>query len=227
MEISFRPNYKQLERMLSEAANKQLPYATATALTELAKQAQASERDNLDVKLENPTPFTKNSIRVRAARKDDLEAVLYVQDIAAAYLEPYEFGGMHKLIGRGVTWWNPKHIQLDQFGNIPKNALKALMARSDVFVGKVKTKQGMVDGVWWRSPKPATAKRRLKRGALKHIQETSRSKAIGSLVLIARFGDARPVKQRLNYREVAQQLMIKRFDKEMGRALAKAMASAR
>src|SRR5260364_230365 len=44
----------------------------------------------------------------RAARKTQPEAVVYIRDIAASYLNPYEVGGEHKLIGTGKTWLNPK-----------------------------------------------------------------------------------------------------------------------
>ena len=228
LELSFRTNIKQLEKELDAFVRKQLPFATAQALTATAKAVQLAERENMAKVLDRPTPFTLNSIRVKAARKNDLEAIVFVQDIAAAYLEPFETGGMHKLIGKGITWWNPKHVQLDQYGNVPKSAIKALLARPDIFIGRVKSKSGaMIDGVWWRSSKRDDPKLRGRRKGLTRITPTARADATGSLVLIARFGDALPVKQRLGYAERAKLIIYRVFDKEMGKALGKAIASAR
>ena len=56
MNISFRDNYKQLEQSLSDTANKQLPFAMARALTDLAKKVRDAERDALHTVFDRPTP---------------------------------------------------------------------------------------------------------------------------------------------------------------------------
>jgi hypothetical protein len=46
----------------------------------------------------------------------------------------------------------PKNIGLDGHGNLPRGTLRSLQRRPDVFVGKVKSKDGtMVSGVWQRA----------------------------------------------------------------------------
>ncbi len=72
---------------------KQIPFATAQALTAVARKIQAAEKVALQRKLENPTPFTVNSVGSQGARRDNLTARVFVRDIAASYLEPFEFGG--------------------------------------------------------------------------------------------------------------------------------------
>lgn len=99
-DISVRTNLADFERGLNDLAKRQLPYATALALTSLSKMVVVDEVKNLSAKLKNPSPFTLRSVKSVAARKDNLTARVYVMDKTAAYLEPYERGGVHKLAGK-------------------------------------------------------------------------------------------------------------------------------
>ena len=157
--LSVRADIRQLQRTLDNFAKEQVPFAAAQALTSLARKVQVAEKAMLREQLKDPLPFTVNSVRVKPARKDDLRATVYVQDITAAYLQPFILGGKHKLVGKGVTWLNPKHIKLNAYGNIAAGTLARLKARSDIFIGKVKTKAGVVNGIWQR-PKASRGKLR-------------------------------------------------------------------
>lgn len=81
--ISVRSNIKEISRKLSGVATKQLKYATALALTELGKEVQADETDNIAHTFKKPKAFTKNAVGMRGARKDDLTAIVFVKPIAA------------------------------------------------------------------------------------------------------------------------------------------------
>ncbi|MFP3428751.1 hypothetical protein SB781_03275 [Paraburkholderia sp. SIMBA_061] len=173
---------------------------------------------------DRPTPFTINSVAVKGARKTDLEARVFIKDIAAAYLEPYEFGGNHKLIGRGKTWLNPKdRTLLNQYGNFSKSALQRLESRPDVFVGTIKTKSGdSIGGVWQRPQNAKVIKRTGKRGvAIRGVNTT------GHLKLLVRFGDALPVKRHLEFGDRALESVDANFDGEFEKAMAKALATAK
>ncbi|RQR00009.1 hypothetical protein DF025_36735, partial [Burkholderia stagnalis] len=123
--ISVDADVRALTKSLTRLQKDQLPFAISQALTATAKLAQGAEKAALPEVFDRPTPFTINSVAVKGARKSDLEARVFVKDIAAAYLEPYEFGGDHKLIGRGKTWLNPKDkTLLNQYGNFSRNALQ-------------------------------------------------------------------------------------------------------
>jgi hypothetical protein len=204
--ISIRADVARVERTLSAFAYKQMPFATAQALTGLAKIVQAGEQDAMDTVFDRPTPFTKKSVGVRAARKDTLQALVYVKDIAAAYLEPYETGGTNKLNSRALL--KPVNAPLNQYGNLSKNKLAQLKAKGNTFVGKIKGKSGeVINGVWQRTP-------------------AGKGKPAGMKLLI-RFTDAHPIKQRLDYRQRAEQLVRSNFNRVMGKALAKAIATAK
>ncbi|WP_338572018.1 hypothetical protein V6L78_28205 [Pseudomonas canadensis] len=204
-DISVRANVKEITKSLSALAYKQVAFATAQALTALAKEVQADEIQNIAATFKKPKPFTQKSVGVRGARKDTLTATVFVRPIAAKYLDPYEGGGRHVLSGRAL--FNPKNIKLDQYGQLPRKVLDRLKARTDIFIGPVKSKSGTINGVWQRVP----AKR----------------KQPAHLKLLIRFGDSLAVNKRLNYRSRAKALVDRRFSAVFGEAMAKALASAR
>jgi hypothetical protein len=204
--IDIRADVKRMERTLSALAYKQMPFATAQGLTELAKIVQAGEQEAMTSVFDRPTPFTLKSVGVRAARKDNLQALVYVKDIAAAYLEPYETGGTNKLNSKALL--KPVAAPLNQYGNLSKSKLAQLKAKGNTFIGKVKGKGGeIINGVWQRTP-------------------AAKGKPAGMKLLI-RFTDAHPIKQRLDYRPRAEQLVRTNFNRVMGKALGKAIATAR
>ncbi|MGJ7611139.1 MULTISPECIES: hypothetical protein [unclassified Variovorax] len=204
--INVRAEVKQMERRLSALAYKQMPFATAQGLTELAKIVQAGEQEAMKTVFDRPTPFTVKSVGVRGARKDNLQALVYVKDIAAAYLEPYEVGGKNKLNSKALL--KPVGAPLNQYGNLSKNKLAQLKAKGNTFVGKVKGKGGeVINGVWQRTP-------------------AGKGKPAG-IKLLVRFTDAHPIKQHLDYRPRAEQLVRSNFNRVMERTLSRALATAR
>ena len=217
--ISLRSNIKEISKQLSGiVASKQLQFAAALALTEVAKEVKADESDNIGKTFARPKSFTKNAVGMRGARKDDLTALVFVKPIAARYLQPYEEGGNHVLPGRALL--NPKDIKLNANGQLPRAVLARLKARPDIFIGPVKTKAGMVNGVWQRIPVAKTGAQ-LRRRAAAGIN------AAAHLKLLIRFGDALPVNKRLNYRSRAAALVASRFNAAFERNIAKALATAK
>lgn len=206
IDISVRADIAGITKALSALAEKQIPFATAMAINDVGKQVQAAERANIKETFPTATPFTVNSVGMIRASKGVPRAIIFVKDIAAGYLEPYEDGGRHMLNSRALL--NPKDINLNQYGNIPKGKLASLRGRADVFIGGIKGKGGAtVNGVWQRIP------------AAKGVPAT--------LKLIIRFGDALPVKERLHYRSKAQNIVSRGIGPAFERAMAKAMATAR
>ncbi|NWC92634.1 MULTISPECIES: hypothetical protein [unclassified Pseudomonas] len=219
LDISVRANVKELSKALSALAYKQIGFATAQALTALAKEVQADEIQNIASTFKKPRPFTQKSVGVQGARKDTLKASVFVRPIAAKYLEPYEDGGNHVLPGTSKAILNPKDIKLDQYGQLPRGVLDRLKARKDIFIGPVKTKSGIVNGVWQRVPPKNGKGARRGRAAVAALP--------GHLKLLIRFGDSLAVNKRLNYRSRAKVLVDRRFNAVFGEAMAKALASAR
>ncbi|RUS68266.1 hypothetical protein CUZ56_00754 [Saezia sanguinis] len=184
--------------------SKQVKYAQARALTKVARQMQADEQANIESTFDNPTPFTVNSVKSFGARRDDLRAKVFIQSIAASYLDPYENGGIRKLSGNALL--NPKGVALNKYGNLARNKTSTLTAKPNVFVGTVKTSRGDVRGIWQRK---ATARRR----------RTVSRKQTSQLKLLIRFGDALPVKQELGFYDVAQKTVSQHLQLAMQEAI--------
>ena len=222
-DMSVHANVKEISRSLSRLAHSQINFATALALTALAKEVQADEIRNIGSTFKKPKPFTQKSVGMQGARKDTLQAKVFVRPIAARYLEPYEKGGSHVLAGRALI--NPKNIKLDSYGQLPRKALARLKARKDIFIGPVKTKSGVINGVWQRAyhrPKGSERGRSRQGGEVRRGANTT-----GRLKLLIRFGDALAVNKRLNYRSHARALIDRRFNALFSEAMGKALASAR
>jgi len=151
-------------------AAKQVPFATAFALTNAMKDAREAERDTMRSVFDRPTNFTLNALQVRPATKRDLRAELGFKEgfgsIAAwKYLGPQVAGGPRKAkrfelalrakgILRSSEYCVPgRGAQLDGSGNMNRGQivriLSALGAASDAAQNTV------------RRPKRSTRKRNL------------------------------------------------------------------
>ncbi|MCG9537359.1 hypothetical protein [Providencia huaxiensis] len=199
---------------------KQIPFATAQALTSTARKIENAQKVALQRNLESPTPFTVKSIKSRGARKSDLRAKVFVMNIAAEYLTPFEEGGIHKLNGSALL--NPKNIKLNKYGNLPRNKLSSLKAKDNTFIGELNG----VNGVFQRkkAKKDRKGKKRLKR--LPNGTRRDRQKQTAPKLLI-RFGDALSVQPVLGYQDRSQRMALALLPEEINRALGEAMRSAK
>lgn len=203
--ISVRSDIRGVARALDDFARKQLPFATAQAINATAQAVKLAEQENMRKVLDAPTPFTVNSVAIKRATKSNPVALVYVKPVAAAYLLPYEIGGTNKLNSQALL--KPIGAKVNQYGNLPRNLVKRLTGKPNVFVGKVQTKGGLVDGVWQRS-------------------KQTRGKRAG-LKLMVKFEDAHQATQRLDFRGVGKRTVAATFRAELDKAMAKALASAR
>lgn len=213
-----------LSKRLS-SIRKQIPFATARALTSVARQIEQGEKKGFQRQLQNPTPFTVNSVRSTAARKTNLTAKVFVMDTAASYLDPFEFGGVHKLNSNALL--NPKNIRLNKFGNLSRNKLAQLKARPDVFIGTVTTAAGQhVNGVWQRKKvkKVKKGKKRLRRSPNGTRRERQKQRPPKLLI---RFGNALEVKEHLNYFDRANKMAEVLMPSALSLAMAEALKTAK
>ncbi|WP_168404944.1 hypothetical protein [Erwinia amylovora] len=199
---------------------RQMPFAISRALTSVAREIAAAQKTALRRRLERPTPFTVNSVGAAGASKNNLKASVFVRDIAAGYLEPFEFGGQHKLNGSALL--NPKNIRLNRYGNLPRNKLAQLKSKDNVFIGQV----GERNGVWQRTKarKGRKNKRRLKRSA--NGTRRPRDKSPAPKLLI-QFGNALPVTPVLGYMDRADRMAGALMPDALSRAIGEALRTAR
>ncbi|TDB48241.1 hypothetical protein [Photorhabdus khanii] len=210
---------KELSNKLTQI-KKQVPFATAQALTKVARQIEQAEKKAIERKLDNPTPFTVKSVGSVGARKNNLTAKVFVRDIAASYLTPFEVGGVHKLNSSALL--NPKDIKLNKYGNLPRNKLQQLKAKPNTFIGEIDG----VNGVWKRkkAKKGKKGKKRLKRspnGTRRERQKQPMPK------LLIRFGDALPVAPILGYQERARKMADALMPQAISQALDEAIKTAK
>ncbi|HBT3445529.1 TPA: hypothetical protein MHS34_04975 [Klebsiella pneumoniae] len=208
---------RDLSRQLKQL-QKQIPFATAQAMTSVVRDIAAAQKVSLGRKLESPTPFTVNSVGSAGARKNNLRAKVFVRDVAAEYLEPFEFGGEHKLNSQALL--NPKNIKLNKYGNMPRNKLSQLKAKPNVFVGEVNG----VDAVWQRR-KPKKAKKKRARRSANGTRRPKRKQRAPKLLV--RFGDALPVTPVLGYMDRSKAMAEALMPAALSRAIADAIKTAK
>jgi hypothetical protein len=183
-----------VSRQLSALVYRQLPFAEARSVTELAQLAAVAEKAAIPQVFDNPTPFTVNSVAVQAARKDLPIARVYIRDKAAQYLAPYEFGGVQFLGGKPADLV-PVAAAANRYGNLPRNTIRKYMNRPDVFLGPVKTAHDEVYGLWQRPAKHVAHIGRKKRG----IPSVRTADELGKLKLLVAFHKPVQTKKRLEF----------------------------
>lgn len=237
--INVQSNIKEFSRTIDNFAWKQLPFASAQALNAIGAAAIEAEQANEVKVLDRPRPFTTNAIRLRKASKASQEATVWMQDITAAYLEPYQFGGLNVLNAKSQAVLKPVGAKPDEdeFGNLPRFWSQKYKGRTDIFIGAIRTKAGIVNGIWQRATtderKTVTQTRVVKSGKnsgkviVRKVARWKGPEDLRGLRLLVKFVDPHPVLQNLDWFGVAQKTVGAVFKREMGRALARAIATAR
>lgn len=123
--ISVKQDIESLSRWARIMASDQLPFATALALTQTARDAAEAVTAALPQHLDQPTPFTRRAFRVRRAEKASLTASVYAMDAQAQYLYWQVEGGTRP--PARVAQKLPTAIKLNDFGNIPRGEIARLI----------------------------------------------------------------------------------------------------
>ena len=83
----------EVQRMLRNLAEEQMPYAISSALNSTAFAVQKDQKQRIPTVFDRPTPLIKGAIRVEKATKQDLTAKVYVDPKRAVILQTHEEGG--------------------------------------------------------------------------------------------------------------------------------------
>lgn len=197
IKINVSADVSRLTAHLRSIEQKQIPFATAQALTAVAKHAQASVTVQLPSIFDRPTPFTMRAIASTSARKSDLTATVFVRPMQARYLELEETGGF-RTSATGKSLPEPIAIPVNKFGNIPRNKIAQLATKPNYFIGTI----GSVRGLYQRS----------KNGPLK---------------LMARFVAGWSIKPKFKFAERVTVDVRKTIPAAMRQAIDKALTTAR
>ena len=118
---------------LSDAAQRQLPFAVAMAINDTAADVKNNAQKRLLKDLDRPTPFTQRGLFVRRASKNRLEGVVGFRPIQRRYLMKLETGGVRRPKGRAILV--PVNQRLNKYGNMTRRAVANLRAKPNVFSG--------------------------------------------------------------------------------------------
>ena len=160
--VSVKTDFARMDRLLTDRMLKQLPFATAAALTDTAIAAKLGVTKALPEifgKDGPPTAFTLNAIAIRSATKSNLQSVVYLRPIQAKYLFHEEVGGTRTAAENtrkpASALVLPGKIKLDSHGNIPAGVLARLMkarGKKGVFYAKGNGPLGGPGGLFQRLP---------------------------------------------------------------------------
>jgi hypothetical protein len=209
VKIGIKGNLKPLQKAFIALHAKQVPFASALALTSLAKGVEQAEDDLTVETFDSPTPFTQKAFAIVPATKSKPVAIVFPKDIQSEYLEPYVDGGPRSL-GSKQAMLVPVDQRTNQYGNLPRNTIARLMAKPNVFKGKIVTKSGrQISGIWQRP----TAK--------------GRKGGKGHLKLLVAFDDTTPAPKHFPFYERAQAYIRANAAREFDNAMRRALATAR
>lgn len=144
MKIDVRTNFPEVQRALASAFDNQVPFALARALTRTAQDVREAQRKALASVFDRPTPYTLNSLYIRPATKQRLEALVWVKDQAGQATHPltaqieggdrglkrFEF----RLVRAGLMRPNERAVpgagaQLDRFGNMSRGQIVKILSQ--------------------------------------------------------------------------------------------------
>lgn len=216
--ISVRQDYQRLGQRLDAFERRQLPFATARALTATAKAAQGRVEQAMGSAFDRPTPFTQKAIAITSATKTRLSAEVFAKPVQAKYLGLQERGGMRRPKKQALV--DPVGVKLNKYGNIPAKALARLKKRKDVFVGTVKG----IGGVWQR---PARGTRRDGTHGSKGNTQGRAAGFRSGLTLLMRFAGPQPVKPHPFFMPAVAEVAKRDFPRRLRDALAEALRTAR
>lgn len=245
IDISSRINIEEISRKLSDLGKKQLPFATAKALTETAKLVRKGTLDVMRNRLDRPTPITMNSVFIKSATKALLEARVWFKDSwssgipADRYMQPSVFGGTrrHKrfekaLIARQIMkpsqYAVPAKSFLNPYGNISGGLIKKMLSG----LGAAETTAGYKANATGsrRSRKKGNTDRFFvfhgldRSSGIWERQATAYGEAIRPVFL---FVDAPYYRVRIPFEKIAENIVKARLPQEFEAALAEALRTSR
>jgi hypothetical protein len=197
MQIKIKDNIKQFEKKLTDAQKKQLPYATAQAINNTLFGLRKEMAKQTEKKLDRPTPFTKRGFLISKAKKSEPIGILYIRPEVAKYLKWVIDAGVKKTSSSKIPVPILENKRLNKYGNIAGKR-SGLVKGSKEFIATI----GETTGVW--------------------------KKQGGRLILLIKFHDSVTYsKKSFNFYKIGKGYIKSRFNKELSRALTKALSKAK
>lgn len=151
MRLTIEDNFADVARQIREIG-KQAQFAAAVALTRTANDVREELKKEMPRAFDRPVKYTINSLFVKGAKKDKLEATVWVKDDpwgagtpADRYLGPQIFGGervqkkMEKMlqrVGALPAGWQTvpgKGAEIDSHGNMSRGQIVKVLSWLQAF----------------------------------------------------------------------------------------------
>ncbi|AKO96820.1 hypothetical protein MALG_01644 [Marinovum algicola DG 898] len=130
--FTIEADFHAAERLLSDLGRRQLPFAAAMTLNDVAADVKEDEARGIEETFDRPAPFTKRGLYLRRASKSRLAAQVGVKPVQSGYLGVQAKGGVRRPKGRALVV--PVKMRRNKYGNMAKGAVKRAAAKRDVFV---------------------------------------------------------------------------------------------
>ena len=198
----------QLQRRVA-ALPKQVRFATAYMLTQLAKDGREAATKRIEHAFDRPVRFTQSALTIKPANKANLTSVVLAKYIQAGYLAIQETGGERRP-QPGAPVIVPVDIRLNTAGNIPRGKVRREVAKPTTFVSGQDTgrTRHLPPGIYQRFKRP---KRKVARPP----------KLLVALEKVARY---RP---RFGFRETVHDAVDVSVERRWREAIAKALDTTR
>ena len=128
----MKSNIKEVARKLETKYRKQIPYATARALTDVAQHAQKEANRQTTKKFEGgATAWTRRSFAYRRANKRNLEAQTYLRDDHEYMVKQIKGGTRYPK--RRAIMAPARGTRLNKYGNITRGKQQQMITNKDKY----------------------------------------------------------------------------------------------
>lgn len=148
--IKVQTSYADTLKFLNDVERRQIPFATAKALTLTAKEAEKDTYQAMAKQFDRPTPMTMRSLRTKPATKRDLTARVFLKGVELGGKNPrsmseiigHQFSGGTRnrkrieqlFTSRGLISSNEYLVpgqaaRLDRYGNISRGQLQQIVSQ--------------------------------------------------------------------------------------------------
>jgi hypothetical protein len=142
--LGMRTNAGHVAALMDDGARRQLPFATARAMTWLAKDGQMAVRRKMPTQFTLRNRFTLQEVRITPANKQTLTAEVGSSD-RSGYMRRQQDGGIKTPRGRHIAV--PVNARRGKTGIIRRaNRPGALMEKPNHFIAQI----GQTYGLWSR-----------------------------------------------------------------------------
>jgi len=140
--ISVSSDLKKLKKSLTRIQKKQVPFALAGAINDLAFKARPAEQNVIRQMIDRPTPFTQKGILIEKANKRTLKARVKITPVRWKYLQKIVNGGTSRRAS-GSHAISVNQGLNNKYGNLPRNKSRSLAKRKNHFKATINGRYGI------------------------------------------------------------------------------------